>query len=479
MKKISPLLFAATPLLSAAIGFFTIPLLTWSMPTQVIAQFGLFQYASSALLIIMTCGFDQAFLRELAGQREPIDLLRKALMPCFFIFGILIIILISWTVLGNEVHLFGTDSTWLTPLLLAVGGLLILQRFGAQQTRMNPNGGLAFLLAELALRMPLMITLVIVYAYSKQGYEFSPFVAVVVGAAFSAIILIAYNYKTWIRILKFKEIDANISTKQLFKFGMPLALAGLLYWFIGNTGPYMLQLLHGDAETARLVVAISIANIATIGQSMFSLIWLPFIYKEIEKGLVPEKLAQVGREVCMGAVFFYIIVVAVLHILQNLLGSEYRSIAPFAAALCVLPVIYTISEVTFVGLMEVRKSGAAFTATLLTFLSSLILNIALVPFYGVAGASIAISISAFVFLLMRTEFSVFYWKPFVRKNIYLGSLSIMLVGVISPWMPSYLGPVALLLLLPYLLVERKIIFKIATEVSQKINKNKFNKNKIM
>jgi hypothetical protein len=39
MKFSSRMLFAATPLVSAALGLLTVPLMTWTLPVPVIAQF--------------------------------------------------------------------------------------------------------------------------------------------------------------------------------------------------------------------------------------------------------------------------------------------------------------------------------------------------------------------------------------------------------------------------------------------------------
>lgn len=466
MKTMSQLLFAATPLLSAAIGFFTVPLLTWSMPPQVIAKFGLFQYASSAFLIIVTCGFDQAFLRELGGQREPSALLRKALLPCLVILGIFGSIALWWSRSIEAVNLFGLDASWIIPLIVVAVSFLTLQRFGVQQTRMDPNGGLAFFLAELALRSPLIVLLVIITIYPNQGLEQTPFIMVVFGAIFSSILIIGMNLKTWKGLFYKSNIDIN--SLQLFKFGMPLALSGILYWGLSNTSPYVIQALHGNEVTAKLVVAISIGNIATVGQSMFSLFWLPVVYKKMNSELLPKEIEKTASMVCAGAAVFFIAIVVALHILQNLLGSNYRDIAPLSTALCVLPLLYTISEVTFVGLMLVRKSGATLIATALALTVSLIANIILVPSYAAQGASAATCISAFAFLLFRTEMSCKYWKSIKRGGIYFGSLSIMLSGLVAPWMPGSWGPVNLLILIPYLWLEREIIVNLTALLKIKL-----------
>lgn len=475
MKPISKLLFAATPLLSAAIGFFTVPLLTWSMPPQVIAQFGLFQYASSAFLIIVTCGFDQAFLRELAGQSDPTGLLRKALLPCLALLGIFSVFALWWSSNAQAVNIFGQDAYWLIPLLVAVVIFLTLHRFGTQQTRMNPSGGLAFFMSELALRSPLIILLLILAINPKEGLEHMPFVAVAIGAVLSSVVIIAANIKTWKGLTSRSNCNSKIKSLELFKFGFPLALASIFYWGISNTGPYITQALHGSEDTAILIVAISIANIAVIGQSMFSLLWLPVVYKKMETGLSAEDIELAARRVCAGSVIFFISVMIIIYILQNFLGSNYRNIAPIATVLCVLPILYTISEVTFVGLMQIRKTGVALIATTLALIFSIIANSVLIPLFGIIGAASATSIAAFGFLMCRTELSCKFWRPIKRRIIYFGSVSILIAGLSAPWFPANVGPVAALILIPYLYFERKFMQVMLKDIKFFIIRNYVNK----
>jgi len=435
--------------------------MTWQMPPAVIAQFGLFQYSSSAFLIIVTCGLDQAFIRELASQRVPSGLLRNALIPCLCTMVILSILILIWSRSDKAVDIFGSNTPVLIFLLIINVFFLILNRFGGQQTRMRENGGLAFFFAEFMLRMPLILFLGILIIKPAINIGYLPFIAITIGTSLSAIVLISANFKTWIGLFSISSHSSK-STLDLFKFGLPLAIAGLLYWGIGNTGAYVTQIFHGTDVAARLVVAISIANIATIVQAMFSLVWLPIVYRKIDNGLLPEDVSKTARAVCLAAAILFILIIFSLHFMQIFLGEKYRDIAQIATALCVLPILYTISEVTFIGLMVIRKAGAALLATAIGFAGSILGNSILTPTLGASGAATAVSIAAMFFLVGRTEMAAKYWFPFARKNMYLGASSIMFVGLIAPWLPVSWGPASLIIMIPYLWIERRLAFKIVS-----------------
>lgn len=455
MKVSDRVLFALSPLASAALAFFAVPLMTWTMPSQAIAQFGLFQYASTLMLLLITCGLDQAFLREMASTKSTGALLRRALLPCAAIWLCTALILVfSGSTLATRV--FHETSGWLISLLLVNVGLLAVHRFGAQYARMNSQGAI-YLAAEIALRLPLLICLIATAFSSSPDDDTAPLLWLVVGTFVAACSLIFRNTPLWTRVFRESADDSVPTTKSLLKFGAPLAIAGVLYWGMGNVGAYAIQLTHGAADTARFVVAGSIANVATIGQTVFSLLWLPLIYKRIDAGLDSEYIALSARKICLAAVVVFVFASLGIHCMQYLLGVKYRNVAPLATALCVLPALYTISEVTFIGLMVTRRGITAMCATCLAFVVSAIANLLLTARFGVIGATVSVGISAFVFFATRTELAGMVWERIPRKSVYFGAISIAVTGMTSSMLPNGWSIAALLLTIPYILSEFRII----------------------
>jgi O-antigen/teichoic acid export membrane protein len=151
--------------------------------------------------------------------------------------------------------------------------------------------------------------------------------------------------------------------------------------------------------------------------------------------------------------------VIALHGAQYLLGERYRDIAPQAAALCVLPVMFCISEVTMIGLMVKRRATMALSATAVGLATSALANIVLtIPLSG-TGACMALTLAAFAFLSARTEFAARVWQPIRRRKVYFGATLITTAGLVAPLFPSAAGPIPLLILLPFFLRERdEVVF---------------------
>lgn len=462
----SSVYFSASPVVSAALGLLTVPLMTWTLPDQVIAEFGLFQYASTVLLLFVTCGMDQAFLRELSACNAPGALLRKCMVPCVAMLAITILGIIFSSFWAEKCGAACNISSWIVILLFINVGLMVVQRFSAQKARISEQGG-AYLIAETALKLPLAMVLLGSFLMSAYIPSEWPILLLVSGTVIGTSVLVVRNKTLW-HTLIIQQTDKTVPTlKQLVEFGFPLALASVMFWALTSFGSYLTQILHGPAETARLVVATSLSNVSAIGQAMFSLLWLPVIYRKLDEGVTPEYICKIARIVTLGSVLGFAIVVCIIFIAQHLLGEKFRNIAPIATAISVLPLLYIISEVTFVGLLMKRKSFLSMLATLSALSVSLLLNILLVPDLAAIGGAISIAVSAFVFLIARTEFSGRAWYSLKRKYIYIGAGSISFSGVISALLPENWVPIVILFLLPYIYCERKLFKEIALDFKKK------------
>lgn len=461
MRRISPpFLFAASPILSGGLAFITVPLLTWIMPAEDIARFGLFQYSSSALLIFVTLGLDQVFLRSISSTRALSDLLRKCLTPVFLM--LVIVGVAARMVLETKfaTNLFGSNAGWIIPMLWINIVFLTVHRFVAQQTRIDPRGGFSFLMAELLMRLPLLVMLVALVTLEKLAPLYWVFIATIVGTVLSSAVLVVRYRTTWTGMHHKITIEGEQNITQLLQFGLPLAVAGLMYWSIVNAGVYVTQWVHGSTEAARFVVTTSLANIAVMGQAIFSLLWLPAVYRKIDTTLRPQDIELAAHQTCVGATMVYAVVVIFFHGAQYFLPAQYRNIAPQAAALCVLPLLYCISEVTMIGLMVKRRAMMALGATAIGLATSAFANLLLTIPLGGLGACMALALSAFAFLAARTEFACRVWQPIRRREVYFGAALITAAGFTAPLVPSTVGPITLLLLLPYLLLQKKIVLQL-------------------
>ena len=82
------------------------------------------------------------------------------------------------------------------------------------------------------------------------------------------------------------------------------------------------------------------------------------------------------------------------------------------------PLLYTLAEVTVIGLAIKRKSSFSLLASLCALFANLLLCLALVPDFGASGAVAANAAAYAVFLVARTEVSALFWRAPQRSLIY-------------------------------------------------------------
>jgi O-antigen/teichoic acid export membrane protein len=473
MKLTQAMLFSAAPIMTAVFGFFTIPLMTWTMPASIISEFGLFQYTSSILLIIVTFGMEQAFLRELPVCNQPSLLLRRCLvLPItILVLGIFLTIFVfcNFNVFPQS---YSGDGIWLFFICLTNVACLTIYKFGAQETRLDENGGGAYLLAEFFLRFPPFLFLIVLFSGFLLSYKQSIFILYIIGSGLAATVLVFRNRETWLGLFHIKEILNKPLLIELTKFSIPLAFSGVMYSMITSFGVYLTRWVYGEIYTSKLVVAISLSNIAVIGQAIFSLLWAPIMYKTMDSSPESKRIGILAEKTCVGAALIYSVVVCIIHLVQHLLNENFQGIAPLSSAFCVLPALYSVSEVTFFGLMLKRKSLSSMLATAIGFIATIVANILFVPILKDAGVSVAVALASFFFFAARTEFSCKYWEQFSRVKLYFGAASIMLSGVIGALTPPFLGPLNLIVIVPYLWFERGVVreqIKFCTSFCRKLN----------
>lgn len=86
-------------------------------------------------------------------------------------------------------------------------------------------------------------------------------------------------------------LAAQLDKKQvqsLLQFGAPLIFSGLAYWGLIATSAIALRSFSTFSELGIYSVTTSIAGVAAIFQSIFTVIWAPIVYKWVAEGLMPR-----------------------------------------------------------------------------------------------------------------------------------------------------------------------------------------------
>lgn len=419
-KKIAA--FAVGPIGGAALGFITLPIITWFYSAEDIGRIAMLQVISTFCTLLFSLGLDQAYVREYhEAENKPI-LLKGALLPGLFLLSIVLMIcsvepgFISRT-------LFSVDSA-LISLLVAICVLAtFISRFLSLILRMQEKG-LAFSMSQI---LPKLLFLIVIgtYVIFSLGFDITHLILAHTLSIVAVTLVYAWNTRTeWLTTFR-QKIDIP-KLKAMLRFGMPLIMGGAAFWGLTAMDKLFLRNMSTFEELGIYSVASSFAAAAIIFQSVFSTVWAPTVYKWAAEGINLKKIDLVTEYVLAAVVFIFVLAGLFSWIVTFLLPETYSSVKYILVACMAYPLFYTLSETTVVGLGITRKSGYAMTAALIAAIINFIGNYLLTPTYGAAGASVSTAFSFWVFLVCRTEFSCLVWRKIPRIKLYGTTLTCLL-----------------------------------------------------
>ena len=414
--------FSVGPLVGAALGFITVPLITYFISPDEYGRTSMFTLAQGILSMFMYLGLDQAFVREFNESKNQINkLMVNAItipMICVIILDILVIVnaeLVSFLMFDTETELF---AVYCLALMLP---FMIVENFSLLKIRMEEKG-LQYSAFTILLKVfVLALTVILFLTYEKS------FRSVVYAMAFAEIIngSILYFIAIFPLKLRLKDLD-KVLMKRMLAFGLPLIPASLLSWILTSMDKIMLRTLCDYTELGLYTAAFKIVSILGIVQTCFTLFWTPVAYKWYEAKvenkqfeLVNKLVAVIMTVMCMGLLLFKDVVALVL-------GVDFRTAIYIFPFILLYPIMYTMSEATAVGIGFSRKTQYTIIVSTSSGVLNIILNYLLIPYFGGVGAAIATGVSYMIFFWVRTLISRKLWYKFPLGDYVLYTLLIII-----------------------------------------------------
>jgi len=396
------ILFSIGPIISALIGLITIPLLTWYFTPADIGRFELLKIAVSFAILFFSLGLDQAYVREYHEFENKDRLFKSVITPGIFALLILFVTIFLCFPAGSvSIWLFDLNSFLLSSLVMLSVISVFMTRYISLIFRMEERG-LIFSISQFLPKAILLIFLLVLY-FKKFDADIFDLILFQAMAFFLAFLIFGiFTYKNWISALT-QKIKIN-EMEGLFKFGLPLVLGSVAFWGLIAIDKIFLRMFSTFEELGLYSVAVGIASIAVIFQTVFSTIWGPLVYKWSASN-INYKLVEDVTDYVLGFVVFLLV------------------------ACMGYPLFYTLSEATVVGINIKRKTYFSMLASCLALIVNILGNYILIPIYGAKGAATSTIVSFWFFLFFRTEFSNLVWYKFPRFKIYLLTFIIMLITI--------------------------------------------------
>lgn len=209
------------------------------------------------------------------------------------------------------------------------------------------------------------------------------------------------------RILVHKKVPKNFDftaikeKNRLFKefssYSTPLIFFGIIISILHWTDSFMIGILRSVREVGLYNAAVPISLLITISIDLFRQLFLPLVTKEYSKneiGNVRELSKQIGKWVYMVSLpVFILLYLYPDFFIELLFGAEFVVAAGSLRILAIGAMFVSLFEVSKELLSMEGKSGLILKDTLAVFIINVVLNLVLIPKFGINGAAIATTTS--------------------------------------------------------------------------------------
>lgn len=432
------------------IGVISTPIITRLFSPEDFAKASMFTLAINLLMIFVTMGADQSYVRFFYEEEEFKRnlLLKNTLKVPLFLF-ILTLILLTLFPKQFSLYLFGDIYLDLILLLGLSIVIYVINRFAGLAIRMDQNGK-AFSILQVCLKLfDLLGILLIVFLFGNS------FKSLIYGKVLTVFLVgligIYLGRKHW-RFFKSKNRTKH-SLKEISKYGFPLMITLMVTWLFQSFDRFAIKEWGTMKDLGVYVAGFRIIAILNVIQTTFSTFWAPVTFEHYEKNPLDTAFyTKVNKMITIVMVGVAIGTIMFKDIIALLLGKDYRDATTIIPFLVLMPVMYTISETTVGGINFKKKVRWHLVISILSCLFNIIGNYILVPKFGSKGAAISTGLAYVLFFTLRTYFSKKYYKVnYNLKKTYFYILLITLYATyntfIDNWRVSFLLGIFILIIL--------------------------------
>jgi O-antigen/teichoic acid export membrane protein len=241
--------------------------------------------------------------------------------------------------------------------------------------------------------------------------------------------------------------------KELLVFSIPLMLVGVMDTFLTRIDTMFLGYFETSLEVGLYNSAIPIAQLFGVSISSLGALFLPILTETYAKGQL-NTLTVIYKTVTKWV--FYInwpILLVMLffsrHIIGLIFGTAYSSASLSLAILSIGFFSYTLSFAPNSLIITAKKTNIILLFSAFSLIVNVILNLILIPLWGMVGAAVATMLTAALNSVLRVIYS---WRVFLISPFSSGMLRSIPAGFISIGTTYLIGKIIIKTINPYFLI---------------------------
>ncbi|TLG75234.1 lipopolysaccharide biosynthesis protein [Culicoidibacter larvae] len=418
--------YSIGPIGSAVIGFFSMTILTWLIAPAEYGKIGIFQIYLSFGNIIVTLGFDQAFMREFFQIKDKSMLFfNSIILPLVFIAVNTLVLFIfpefwSQLIFGSPEYVYLIYGTAIT--LISIFTL----RFAYVILRME-NRGIVYSIVSLLTNVIIFILNIILLKFWSSSFE-SIVVANLIANIIVGVIAVVVTKKYWL-IKKF-QFNKKLFLKLLY-FSTPLIPALVINLLFQSLGRLSIVWYSTEEQLGLFQVSMSISMLISVIQQAFTNGWVPIAYRWNTEGAPNKNYEFMGTVLIFLLLFVFFGVMIGREFIVLIIGSSYTPIMTIFPFLTLSYLMPTLAEVTGLGISFARKNSYLMVISIIVLIINFVGNWLLVPSMGAVGATISTGVSFVIFFWLRTIISRKLWYKFPLGKYILFTIAIVIGSIIN------------------------------------------------
>lgn len=375
---------------------------------------------TSLMVLILTMGIDQAYVRYFNEENENSrgKLLRNSVkIPIILNLIFSIIILMFYKKISE--YMVG-ETSFILVILFALHSLFsIINNFAMMNVRMKQKAK-TYSILGITNKLAFIILIIILFYIFKNNY-ITLVLATVLANIIATLLAIFIEREDW---LNFNEnFELSTSSKDLISYGAPFIFSMAITWIFQSIDRISIQLLSNYTELGLYGGAMNIIAILNAVQWSFTTFWIPVAYDKYSKE--PEDVSffsNISEIVSIIMFISAIVLISTKDILIMILGKEYQGAQFIFPFLVLMPIMYTISETTVLGINFKEKTKYHVYIASFSAIFNIAGNLILVPKYGAKGAAISTGLAYVIFFISRTYYGNKYYKIKISlKNFWISA----------------------------------------------------------
>lgn len=453
MNKKIILGYAIGPIGSGLLGLLSLPIITWFYSVEDVGRISMLQVFTSFSILFFCLGMDQAYVRDYHESQNKAELLKNLSFPMVLltILSLVLILIISPNFIST--HLYDIESFYLSAITVCAFIAAVISRYLSLILRMQEKA-LQFSMSQILPKILFLVFIINVVVW-QVAYNTTSLVTANVLSIIAACLVYIWNTRHDLKAAFQAKMNAEVFRRG-FLFGFPLLFSSLAAWGLNVADRLFLKNYSNLSELGVYSVTMSVAAVATLFAGIFNTIWAPLVYKwQSTEGVDYYKINTIAHNVV--AIVYFIVVLTGLSswMVAFFFPAQYFNIQYLLPACLLAPLFYTISEVTGIGISLSRRTIFTMFSSLIAMIVSVSVCYFLIPSFGARGAACATVLAFFVFYIARSEFSRQLINALDFRQIYVGSLLILIVSIANLFLIDLLryGLWILLLLIGFYLYQ--------------------------